>query len=151
MPFFDRYLDDGERIVYRTRIHPAVFCWSFLFMIVSLVGFLSGVADLGEISSALAVIVTVYSLIAWLLSDFAVTNRRVLGRFFVGGIPHIREATLLELRTVEFKSGIVGRLFKYGTLVITDRQGVTHPFPMVRREFHRQLEARRARIQRILK
>jgi hypothetical protein len=151
MPFFDRYLDDGERIVYRTRTHPTVFCWSFLFMVVSLTGYLSGVADLGEISLGLGVIVAVYSLIAWLLSDFAVTNRRVLGRFIVGGIPHIREVTLLELRTAEFKSGIVGRLLRYGTLWIIDRQGVTHPFPAVPREFHRQLEARLARIQRILK
>lgn len=61
------------------------------------------------------------------------------------------EVSLIELRTVEFKPGLLGRLLGYGTVVATDAHGEQHRFPGVPGESYRQVEERVARIQRILK
>ena len=149
MAYFDHYLADGERIVYRTKEHPATFSlFSFWLIIISFAGFLGGLEDLSEICLGLAAVFAIYMFLLRLLSDFVVTNRRVVGRNLIASPT---EVPLIEIRDVEFKSGILSSLFDYGTVVITDSQGAKHKFPGVPGEFYRQVQARDARVRRILR
>jgi hypothetical protein len=152
MAYFDHYLADGERIVYRTKLHPAIFCWSFVWIAISLVAFLLGFENLGSISLGLAVAFAAYIFLLRLFSDFVVTNRRVLGKFMTSDrLTHYAEVPLIEMRGFEFKSGFFDALFDYGKLAITDAQGVRHEFSGVPGEFYRQVEARDERVRRILR
>ena len=149
MAFYDQYLDlaDGERVVYRTKIHPVSFLPAAIFIALSVVGFLTRFKDIAEVSLGCAVALAVNIFFVRLLSDFVVTNRRVLGKYG----RNYPEVTLMELRSVEFRPGLLGRMFNYGTVLITDRQGGKQKFQIVPVEFYKQIEARLARIQRILK
>ena len=135
-------LADGERIVYRTKSHRIVFLWPFVFLLASLAALLGGFKIPAGLFLALALLAGVWVFFSYLRSDVAVTNRRVVGRFAVD---------LIEIRDVEFKPIILGLLFNYGTVVITDRRGARHEFSIVPGEFYKQVEARDARVRRILR
>lgn len=147
MGYVERKLADGERIVYRTKMSQAVFVWPVVFFLYAFVRLLSGTGYIFLTLTAMSALVVGFM---YLRSDFVVTNRRVMGRLPIGNKPECPEVALIELRDVEFKRGILGRAFSYGTLVLTDRQGALHKFPGVPAEFYRQVEARVARIKRIL-
>jgi hypothetical protein len=148
MAYFDQYIADGERIVYRTKLHAAIFSFSLFLILIGLIGLLSGFENLGEVCLGFAVVSAIYNLFLRVMSDFVVTNRRIMGKSMGR---HDLEVPLIELRDIEFKPGISGRLFDCGTVVITDGQGARHKFPGVPAEFYRQIQARDARIRRILR
>jgi len=149
MAFYDQYLDlaDGERVVYRTKMHPVVYLAASVFVAISLVALLSGFKDAAEVSAGFAVAAAINIFLVRFLSDFVVTNRRVLGKY-AGNYPQV---SLMEMRSVGFRAGLLSRLFDYGTVVITDRQFRKHKFQGVPGEFYRQIKTRLERIGRILK
>ncbi|HKA34416.1 MAG TPA: hypothetical protein VKH64_14455 [Candidatus Binatia bacterium] len=150
MGYVDHRLQPGERIIYRTKTHPVIFLWPVSLTVISLAGFLAGRENLGEISGGFAALLAVGDILVWQLSDLAVTNRRVIGKFFVRST-HFDEVTLVDLRTLEFEPGILSALFDYGTIFITDVQGNDHYFSGISGEFYQQIQARVERNQRILK
>jgi len=151
MGYVERNLAPGEHIIYRTKQHPIIFVWAVLLAVSSLAGFLTGRENLGEISAGLATLVALYTILMRRLSDFAVTNRRVIGKFFVRHT-NFAEVALVELRTIKFTPrGVLSALFDYGDVVITDAQGKQHRYPVVPGEFYRQIQMRLQRIGRILK
>src|SRR5262249_40986685 len=83
MGYVDHRLQPGERIIYRTKTHPVIFLWPVSLTVISLAGFLAGRENLGEISGGFAALLAVGDILVWQLSDLAVTNRRVIGKFFV--------------------------------------------------------------------
>ena len=150
MGYIERNLADGERIVYKTKPHAVIFCIAFLWALpVSLAAFLLGQSDLAEVCLGLAVAIGL-CLVAWRsLSEFAVTNRRVFGKYLKDySYPDV---SLMDAITAEFRPGFLGSLFYYGTVVIIDRRGGKHEIGWMPTEFYRQIQARLARNERILK
>jgi hypothetical protein len=150
MGYIERSLAPGERVVYRTKLHPVIFFWPFLFVPISAVAFATGRDNVGQICLGLPIALQIYNIFWRQLSDFAVTNRRVIGEF-VSIVVRFPEVMFVELRTIDFKPGVLNLLFDYGTVIVSDIRGNRHEFYTVPGEFYRQVQARAARIERILK
>ena len=128
MDAFEGHLDAGERVVFRTRLHPVVFSGAVGFAV-----FVLGVAALIVMRNPLtpATIRTlvwaaigfaasgfVMPVLRWRRTAFAVTPRRFL--VTVGVLP----ARMVEIRhgdtAVDVEQTLGGRLLGYGTVVIGD-------------------------------
>jgi hypothetical protein len=151
MGYVDRSLAPGESVVYRTRLHPVIFMWPALLFFITYAAFLSGFQVVAQILLASACIAAFVVILMYLRSEFAVTSRRVLGILTAGYNSEYSEIALIELRDAELKRGMLGGLFDYGTVVITDRQGVTHKFSCVPAQFFKHVQARDKRVRRILR
>jgi len=150
MSALERNLAGDERIVYRTKPHPVVFVLPLPFILMSLLCFAAGFVISAWYFMLSALVFVFVSFFVYVRSEFVVTNRCVVGRVARGN-PEYREVPLIELSSVEFNLGKLSRWFDYGTVVITDRQGGRYEYPGAPTEFYRQIEARAARIQRILR
>jgi hypothetical protein len=153
MGYIQRSLADGERIVYRTKLHPVIFVWPLLFLLLTYAAFTRGFDVMRQVFLALTLLTGFWASMYW-FSEFIVTNRRVLGRIppgrWLNALPDYVEVSLIEVRAVEFKPGLLGRLFDCGTVVVTDAQGVRHKFPGVPAEFYEHVQARDERARRAL-
>jgi hypothetical protein len=150
MGYIQRSLADGERIVYRTRMHPVIFVWPALLFFITYTAFQSGFEGVAQILLAFACITAFVVISTYLRSEFAVTSRRVLGKLAFGYNPEYPEVELIELHDAEFKPGLLSSLFDYGTLIITDREGRRHKFSGVPAEFYEHVQARNERARRAL-
>jgi hypothetical protein len=150
MGYVERSLADGERIVYKTRLHWIYFVWFGFYLFLACITFVAGFEVAMRIFSALTLILGFVLVIIYPLSEFAVTNRRVIGKL-AGRLPSYLDVPLMEIRDVEFRRGLLGNFLNYGKLLITDRHGKGHRQTGLPLEFYRQLHARLERNQRILK
>src|SRR5712692_1875114 len=131
MGYIQRSLADGERIVYRTKLHPVIFVWPVLFFLITYAAFKSGFDIMAQILLSLTLIMAFVVISMYSRSEFAVTSRRVFGKKAMNRDSKYPDVQLVELRDAEFKPGILSKLFDYGTVVITDREGRSHKFPTV--------------------
>lgn len=135
----ERRLGAGERLVFRTRLHPVVFAGTAAFA-----AFVVGVTVLIVVRNDLARDTIVWLALAaagivalsfvgplrrWRASEFAVTDRRLVLR------PGPRKASVVELpltdvRHVAVEQSLAGRLLDYGTLRVADAAEEQH-FPRV--------------------
>ena len=151
MGYVQRSLANGERIVYRTKFHWVIFFWPSIFFLIAFVGFKSGFDNVARIFLALSLVVGLVIVCMYLPSEFAVTNRRIFGKIGGTRAPRHLEVTLIELRDAKFKPGILHKLFDYGTVVITDREGTRHKFSCVPTQFYNHLQARDMRVRTVLR
>ncbi|HTM09962.1 MAG TPA: hypothetical protein VL754_16380 [Verrucomicrobiae bacterium] len=150
MGYVERNLAGGEKIIHRTKLHPVMFVLPLIFFLVALFCFIAGLWVSAGIFIQSALIIGFVMVLDYMRSECVVTSRCVMGRI-TRGKQKYPEVPLIDLHAVEFKPGNLSRLFDYGTVVITDRRGAVYEFPGVPGEFYRQIEARLARNQRILK
>ncbi len=141
MGYVDKHLGPGERVIFRTRLHPVLFsgaAWfsAFVVLVVTLVirhNDLSRQATvhlvLGGIAVILASLVTPFA--RWRTSEFAVTDRRVLIKVGLLSV-HTVELLLQKVEAIGVDQTFVGRLLDYGTLRITGTGGTVETFPLVR-------------------
>lgn len=151
MGYIERNLADGERVVYQTKLHPVIFVWPALFFLIACAGAAGGIGLPAQILlwPALFALLVIFS--TYLRSEFAVTNRRVVGRIAVGRSPAHVETPLIELREAEFRPGMLRSLLDYGTVVMTDRQGGRRKIRYMPSEFCKHLQARHQTMQRVLR
>ncbi len=154
MGYIEKNLMAGEKVTYRTNLHWVVFFWSVSFVIIAIVGFVSisaiGVAGvvIGMFFVFLAVLSGVWSYIEYSTSEFAVTNKRVLVK--IGWIRrHSIELYLTKVEGIGVNQSILGRIFGYGTIVVTGTGGTKEPFykidaPM---EFRKKVQEQIAAVQ----
>ena len=142
MSYVDKNLMEGEQVVYRTRRHWIVFAKAMVFLALGVV--LSIALWLAESESlpsnakfiplaAGVLIALITGLPAWihrLTAEFAVTNKRVIVK--VGWIQRRSLETLLtKVEGIEVIQGIAGRIFDYGTIIITGTGGSKEPFATI--------------------
>ena len=151
MGYIQRNLAEGEHIVYQTKLHWVAFVWPPFFFLMAYAAFKSGFDIFAQIFLALSLVIGLVTICMYLLSEFAVTNRRIFGKIGGTRVPRHLEVTLIELRDAKFKPGILHKLFDYGTVVITDRAGVRHKFSCVSTQFYHHVQARDKRVRKVLR
>ena len=142
MAYVDTHLEAGERVLFRTRLHPVVFAGTAVFS-ACVVGAAALIVARNELAgrtigllwlSAAAVVAGswVSPLLRWRTSEFAATSRRL--RVTIGML-HIRaiDVTDPEPKAIEVEQSRWGRWLDYGTLEVIDDGGVLHVFPRVSR------------------
>jgi uncharacterized membrane protein YdbT with pleckstrin-like domain len=147
MSYLDDHLLDGERIVYRARLHWTIFT---VPIVVVLLGIALSIVlwmyepaywYLGLILAAVGLLLAIGPLINYTSSDFAVTNKRVLSK--TGFIERESDETLLsKVEAVSVDQGVLGRVLGFGTVKITGSGGTEDSFPRIAQplEFRRQIQ-----------
>jgi uncharacterized membrane protein YdbT with pleckstrin-like domain len=143
--YVDRNLLTGERVVYRARLHRLMYALPVLLLGASLALALFG-ADIGygwAIGGAIAGLLTLLVVhIAWLSSEFAVTNMRVIAK--TGWIERTTVETLLsKIEAIGVDQQLMGRVLGFGTVQITGTGGTRESFRKIARplELRRQIQA----------
>lgn len=137
MPAIDRLLAPGERIHLVTREHGVVLAPAFLRTSAGLASlgaiayFAAGIHGLGPARPAVAAIAGVLAaalilllmrrLLAWHVRRLVVTDRRAM--MLSGGLGRRVEVMPLDtIQAIEVRRSAMGRLLRYGGLVITTRR-----------------------------
>jgi len=142
MSYVDHNLMEGEQVFYRARRHWTIFGGALSVLCAGLLIFI-GVRFWGQpewagsvsfAALALAGLIASFLAIpAWIdraTSEFAVTNKRVIIK--VGWVRRRSLETLLsKVEGIEVNQGICGRVFDYGTIVITGTGGSKEPFEQI--------------------
>jgi uncharacterized membrane protein YdbT with pleckstrin-like domain len=125
MGYIQNTLMPGERILHITKIHKIIFIWPIIwFLIMIFFAVLGGQAiPFLAMSFFLFICSIPIVIINYISSEYALTNKRIIGK--IGFIS--RKATDLFLNKVEgiqVDQSIIGRVFDFGTLIITGTGGL---------------------------
>jgi len=136
MSYVDKNLLQGEAVVYRAKLHKIIFLPA---VAIAVLGVLAAVLIVifagnqlaaiitGVILIVLALVVALPRFIRYVTSEFAVTNKRVIVK--VGLIHrHTLELVLAKIETVGVDQSVPGRMFNYGTIIVTGTGGTQEPF-----------------------
>jgi uncharacterized membrane protein YdbT with pleckstrin-like domain len=146
MGYIEENLMQGEQIRYYTKLHWIVFIFPIFLIVIGL-----GIAFVFSLYSAALILGTLFFLVGILLgvprfityktSEFAVTNKRVLIK--VGFIKrHSLELLLQKVEGIGVDQDISGRIFGYGTIIVTGTGGTKEPFKKIANplEFRKQVQ-----------
>ncbi len=147
MSYLDDHLLQGERIVYRARLHWIIFGAAIAVVLLGIaVAIFLEIIDngywyVGAAIAGIGLLMAIGPAIRYISSDFAVTDKRVLGK--VGFIERESDETMLsKVEAIGVDQGIIGRLLGFGTVTITGTGGTQEAFPMISQplEFRRQIQ-----------
>jgi uncharacterized membrane protein YdbT with pleckstrin-like domain len=128
MSYIKKNLLEGEQVVYQARLHWIIFALPVALVLVGValaLIFWSWIVL--AIALCLAVILAFPRFVRYISSEFAVTNKRVVMK--IGLIYRdTLELVLTKLETIGVDQTVPGRLFNYGTIIITGTGGTKEPF-----------------------
>jgi uncharacterized membrane protein YdbT with pleckstrin-like domain len=132
MSYIDRSLLEGERVVYRTRLHWLMVIGPvFITAIVTapIVWFLwmGTWSNYTWIPLAIWLVVLAAAVIKRQSSDFAVTNKRVMMKVGVFSSRSV-ELLLNKIEAIAVNQSFVGRMFGYGDIEVTGSGGTKEEF-----------------------
>jgi uncharacterized membrane protein YdbT with pleckstrin-like domain len=147
MSYIDGNLLEGERVVYRTRLHWLLFVMPVLFTVVVLLP-IAWVLDnetwrrFAWIPLALGLLVLLATFIKRQSSDFAVTNKRVMMKVGVFSTRSV-ELLLSKIEAIAVNQSFIGRIFGYGDIVVTGSGGTREAFSNIQGplEFRRAVQS----------
>lgn len=148
MGYIEENLMVGEKVSYRAKLHWVIFLWAAIFLFIAIIGFASGSGTVGGLFIFLAALTGFFSFINYSTSEFGVTNKRVLVK--VGWIRrHSLETLLTKVEGIGVNQGILGRIFGYGTIVVTGTGGTKEPFHKIDAplEFRKRVQEQIAAVQ----
>lgn len=140
MSYVDDNLSGNEKVLFRARVSNAVFLRSIFMAVITItvfmIGFFSSSGKNGLLilfSMFLALWATLLLIQAFIIlatTEFAVTDRRVIAK--TGFIRrHTVEMLLLKVESVSVNQSILGRIFNFGTVVITGTGGTREGFRVI--------------------
>jgi uncharacterized membrane protein YdbT with pleckstrin-like domain len=128
--YVDQQLMTGEKVVYRARLNRVVYATAIAFLVFALVAWVARVLWLGWGCLGLALIIGLVAHVKFVTSVFVVTDERVLIK--VGWIQRRSLETLLaKIEGIVVEQGLGGRLFGYGTIIVTGTGGTHERFDMI--------------------
>lgn len=139
MGYVERHLLEGERVVYKTRLHWVLFLRPALVIIagIALALVLRPVQDppwIWMIGAAVVVIGLAWALVHYvelMTSEFAVTTSRLIMK--VGLISrYTTELLLAKVESIGIQQGLIGRMLGFGDLIVTGTGGAREVFRRVR-------------------
>ncbi len=146
MGYVEKNLLQGETVVYRASLHLIIFLAPAVAALLSLLSlWVSG--KLAVLFLVIALLLALDRYIRLATSEFAVTNKRVLIK--TGLIRrHTLELLLSKVETVGVEQGIYGRMFNYGTIIVTGTGGTRELFPVIAKplEFRKTVQERAAKM-----
>jgi uncharacterized membrane protein YdbT with pleckstrin-like domain len=147
MSYIDRNLLEGERVVYRTRVHWLLFVVPVLFTVVVLLPIAWFLANgtwsnFAWIPLAVGLLVLLATFIKRQSSDFAVTNKRVMMKVGVFSTRSI-ELLLNKIEAIAVNQSFMGRILGYGDIVVTGSGGTREAFSRIQGplEFRRAVQS----------
>ncbi len=143
MSYIDQTLMNDEKVIYRTRpawvIFSPAFGWLFLAILILFLApryhfanfSIYGNYTLTDILGVIVLIISLFSGLAAFIhyqsSEFGITNRRILMK--VGFISRLSLEILLQrVESIQVFQTIPGRIFNYGTIIISGIGGSKDPF-----------------------
>ncbi|TMH37896.1 MAG: PH domain-containing protein [Betaproteobacteria bacterium] len=139
MSYIDRDLLPGEHLVYRTRLYWLVFLVPVLLSIVVLLPvawlfFDSTWRNYAWVPAAFAAALIGSAILRRQSSDFAVTDRRVIMKL---GILSTRSIELLldKIEAITVNQSLIGRLFRYGDIIVSGSGGTKEVFHRIQSPF----------------
>lgn len=141
MGYIDNNLMVGEQVVYRTTLHWAIFLIPSVLFAATLVFLFVAFLMLGKIWTFVALgLMVICGLVllgryaTFATSEFGVTNKRVVTKV---GVLSTRSIELLlgKVETVQIEQDLLGRVFGYGTIIITGTGGTQEPLGLVAAPF----------------
>ena len=159
MSYIDRSLVEGERVLYRARLHWVVLFWPALvasvigllgaaFLVVVVVpslrphGFSPAVAVAGLLLFLGALALIVSAIVARNATEIAVTSRRVLIKT---GIVNRRtlELLLARIESIGVNEPPLGRMLGFGTVIVRGTGGTPEQFDRIANplEFRKQVQS----------
>lgn len=150
MSYIENNLLPDERITYRTKLHWIIFVNPILSFILALIFLIAAggrpeATALGGVGVLFLLASVLFAINRWIAlksSEFAVTNKRVLIK--VGLVRrHSLELLLQKVEGIGVDQGLLGRLFGFGTIVVTGTGGTKEAFRTIAvpLEFRRQVQA----------
>jgi len=138
MGYVEDNLMEGEQILYRAKLHWAVFILpglifliAFMFGVFALMGredtTTSSLCCIPVFFLILALLTGIDSLVSYLTTEFAMTDRRIIAKT---GFIRRRSVDLLltKVESIGVNQPIFGRLFDFGTITVTGTGGTKEPF-----------------------
>jgi len=139
MSYVDQNLMTGEQVLYKAKLHWVIFISPALLLILGLILFAAN-GTLGGIVTGLGVIGLIIAYLNVSTSEFAVTNKRVIIK--VGIIKRNSLDTVLKkVESITVNQPIIGRMFGYGSIVVSGSGGTPQPFHKIANplEFRKQV------------
>lgn len=121
MKFLTTYLQPGEEIRYRARIHIFLFLQPAILLVIGYMCYLESIKVthyLGITLLFLALVSLVQRVFVKVGSIYAVTNRRVIIKTGVISRRTV-ELVLAKCEGVQVVQNVLGRIFGYGSIVVT--------------------------------
>lgn len=143
MSYVDDNLGKNEKVLLKARVSwgiflPAIISFAIVVIYRLLMAKMVGSPQENPIGNALIILIFLFlllwvfaaaikALIFLLTSEFAVTNRRLIAKYgFIRR--HTVEMLLLKVESVSVQQSIYGRIFNFGTLIITGTGGTRERF-----------------------
>jgi membrane protein YdbS with pleckstrin-like domain len=136
MGYVDKHLLEGEKVVYRAKLHRVIFLPPLALVLLGILVavlisyYFSNREAAGIVGAAfliVAILLAIPRYIRYATSEFAVTNKRVIVK--VGLVyRQTLELVLTKVETIGVEQTIFGRILNYGTIIITGTGGTKEPF-----------------------
>src|ERR1017187_8588604 len=132
MSYVDKNLNAGEKVAFRTTLHPIVFLATAILAVLAMAFLIQrATRDIGYFILGLALLVGAYTAIWYSTSEFAVTTSRVIIK--IGWLSQRTvELQLSKVEGIVVEQGIIGRLFDYGSIIVGGTGGTKEPFALIR-------------------
>ena len=139
MGYVEKNLLPDEKVLLKAKLHWAIFVAPVIdigLLLLLAILFLAGTAKSSSLSSLLCcvtvffligLIPTVSSVISYLTTEFALTDRRIIAKT---GLLRQRsiELMLSKIESIGVNQPLVGRILNYGTIVVVGTGGTKEPF-----------------------
>lgn len=145
MSYIDSNLMEGEKVVYRTKLHWIIFGKSlifFFFFLLSIIlcsyGYYQNIKNIVYIGGVLAIIFGLLvipwgfnALIEYASSEFGLTNKRVMIK--TGFVKRESlEIVLAKVEAMHVSQGVMGRILNYGRVDIRGTGGTSNSFDKIK-------------------
>lgn len=129
MSYVQSVIMPNESVIAQAKTHWFIFAGPVFWLVLSLVLF-AAVPVLGALLLIMALVVFFRAWLYTISTELAVTSKRIIAKF-----GFIRRNTV-ELRhdkveSLHVKQGILGRIFDFGSIVVTGSGGTNAPIPYI--------------------
>ncbi len=148
MSYIDTNLMTNEVVAYRVRLHWAIFMPAIFSFIFAIVATFNNMRHFDWILYLITVALMATSLVSYLSSEFAVTNRRVIIK--IGLISrNSYEMLLNRVEGIEVDQSIIARLLGYGNITVRGMGGSKEVFYKIENplEFRKKVQEQIADLQ----
>jgi uncharacterized membrane protein YdbT with pleckstrin-like domain len=132
LSYLETIVGPGEHVLYTGRVSIFAILSSLLggLLLIAIGIGVSLVNPLGLIIAIPGVLVIIAAVIRRTSTELAVTNRRVIAKFgFISR--NTVELNLAKVESIRVDQSVMGRLFNYGSIVVTGTGSTMDPIPFI--------------------